>query len=73
MDWRLFGLIWSFEIVLVFGYFNVAGWFRNSKSRADDNSYTSNRTRVQSTPTRQVVDSMEGSVKRCPRSTTPEL
>ena len=66
-------MIWSFEIVLVFGYSNVAGWFRKSKSRADDNSCASNRTRVQGTPTRQVVDSMEGSFKRCPRSTTPEL
>ena len=66
-------MIWSFEIVLVFGYFNVAGWLRNSKPRADDNSYTSNRTRVQGTPTRQVVDSMEGSFKRCPRSTMPGL
>ena len=51
MDWLLFGLIWSIEMVFVFGYLGVAGRSGSSSPGADYRSYPTVQARVQRAPT----------------------
>jgi hypothetical protein len=50
MNWALFGAIWSFEMVAVFGYLAASGKLIVSNPRAEDKPCPNRRTRVQRIP-----------------------
>jgi len=52
VNWALFGAIWSFEMVVVFGYLAASGKLFISNARAEDRPSSCRRTRVQRVLTR---------------------
>jgi len=50
MNWALFGAIWSFEMVVVFGYLAASGKLIVSNPRAEDKPCPGRRTRVERVP-----------------------
>jgi hypothetical protein len=50
MNWALFGAIWSFEMVVVFGYLAASGKLFVSNPRAEDKSCSSHQIRAQRVP-----------------------
>jgi hypothetical protein len=47
MNWALFGAIWSFEMVVVFGYLAASGKLFASNAKTEDRSCSSRRPRAQ--------------------------
>jgi len=52
VNWALFGAIWSFEMVVVFGYLAASGKLFISNPKAEDRPRSCRRTRVQRVLTR---------------------
>ena len=50
MNWALFGAIWSFEMVVVFGYLAASGKLLVTNPKSEYKPRSSHRTRAQRVP-----------------------